>query len=133
MSEIKWNKKYAIGHDRIDFEHQIFVDLIAKIDDASKVEKNEHYIGRLLEELLAYTKFHFISEENIMYSISYPDYEVHKRHHRELLEQYNRKMIEIELGEQIIEDFIVFLKAWFVSHTLTEDKKIASFVQGKHV
>lgn len=133
MSDIKWEKKYEIGHERIDFEHQIFVDLIVKIDDAVKNEKDKNYIDRLLHELQAYATFHFISEENIMYSINYPDFESHKKHHNELLDKYNQKLMEIELDEQKVEDLIVFLKNWFVKHTLYEDKKIAIFVKGKNI
>ena len=133
MSNIKWEKKYEIGHERIDFEHQIFVDLIAKIDDAVKLGKDKNYIERLLNELRAYAAFHFISEENIMYSINYPDYEGHKQHHNELLDKYSQKLMEIDLEEQKIEDLIIFLKNWFVNHTLNEDKKIASFVKGKYI
>jgi len=133
MSDIKWEKKYEIGHERIDFEHQIFVDLIVKIDDAVKLRKDKSYIERLLNELRAYAVFHFISEENIMYSVNYPDYETHKQHHNELLDMYSQKLMGIELGEQKVEDLILFLKSWFVNHTLNEDKRIASFVKGKNI
>jgi len=131
MSDIKWKKKYEIGHRRIDFEHQIFVDLIAKIDDGAKMGKDKGYLERLLNELRAYAEFHFISEENIMYSVDYPDYEIHTQHHQKLLNEFGRELIEIEMGKKTIEEFLVFLKDWFVHHTLNEDKKIASFVKGK--
>ena len=133
MSDIKWEKKYEIGHKRIDFEHQIFVDLIVKIDDAVKNKQDKNYIERLLNELQAYATFHFISEENIMYSINYPDFEIHKKHHNELLDKYNQKLMEIALDEQKVEDLIAFLKSWFINHTLNEDKKIAMFVKGKYI
>jgi hemerythrin len=133
MSDIEWKKNYEIGHKRIDFEHQIFVDLISKIDDAAKQGKDSEYLKRLLSELRAYTVFHFISEENIMYSINYPEYESHKQLHAELLETYSQKFTEIYLGEKTIEDFILFLKDWFVTHTLTVDKRIASFVKDKYI
>ncbi len=131
MSVIEWKKKYEIGHSRIDFEHQIFVDLIAKIYDAAKEGKDKEYLQRLLYELNKYVEFHFVSEENIMYSINYPEYETHKHHHEKLLEIYNQKSMEIELGEQTIDDFLTFLLDWFVSHTIIEDKKIATYLKGK--
>jgi hemerythrin len=68
-----------------------------------------------------------------MYSINYPEYETHKHHHEKLLEIYNQKVMEIELGEQTIDDFLAFLLDWFVSHTINEDKKIATYVQGKTI
>jgi len=129
MSDIKWKKKYEIGHERIDLEHQIFVDLIAKIDDSVKFGEDKNYVARLLNELRAYTVFHFISEENIMYLINYPDYEAHKQLHIKLLDDYSQKIGAIDLDEHKIEDFIIFLKDWFINHTLCEDKKIASFIK----
>ena len=133
MSDIKWQKQYEIGHERIDFEHQIFVDLIAKIDDAVQLKKDPDYIERLLDELRAYATFHFISEENIMYTIDYPEYKLHTQHHNKLLETYSQKMMAIDLGEETTADLIIFLKDWFVNHTLNEDIKIAEFVRGKHI
>ncbi|MDH5612151.1 MAG: bacteriohemerythrin [Gammaproteobacteria bacterium] len=133
MSDIKWEKRYEIGHDRIDFEHQIFVDLIAKIDDAVKLGNDDNYVERLLNELRVYAVFHFISEENIMYLAGYPDYDTHKQHHDELLANFSQKIMESQLEKHKLEALIIFLKDWFVSHTLNEDKKIASFVEGKNV
>ncbi|MCW8854729.1 MAG: bacteriohemerythrin [Gammaproteobacteria bacterium] len=131
MSDVKWDKKYEIGHDRIDFEHQIFVDLVSRLDDAVHIHGDKDYIQRLLNELLAYTKFHFISEENIMISNNYPDYDEHRRHHMDLLERYNQNMMRILLDEEDMDDFIIFLKEWFIKHTVLEDKKIAKFIQKK--
>ena len=133
MSGITWSKKYEIGHARIDFEHQIFVDLIVRIHDAAKSGEDKDYLQRLLYELRKYAEFHFISEENIMYAIHYPEYEAHKLLHHKLLERYSQKTIEIELEEQTIDDFLTFLKDWFINHTLKEDSKIAAYVQGKQI
>lgn len=133
MSDIHWSKKYEIGHKRIDFEHQIFVDLISKLDNAVSSKMDKTYIEGLLKELHAYIKFHFISEENIMYSIEYPDYESHKNLHYKLLDDFNQKSLGISLDQKDIQEFIFFLKDWFVNHTLNQDKKIADFIKNKDV
>lgn len=133
MSDLKWKKKYEIGHPRIDFEHRIFVDLITRIYDAIAEKRDGGYLERLMYELQKYTEFHFVSEENIMYSIGYPDYDAHVEHHRELLERFSQKKMEMELGERTIEELLKFLVDWFLTHTLTEDRKIASFVHGKKI
>ena len=133
MSDIKWKASYEVGHERIDFEHRIFVDLIAKIDDATTLGKDMDYIQRLLYELQKYAEFHFVSEENIMYSIGYPDYASHKQHHQKLIETFSQKSLQIELGEQTINDFISFLKDWFINHTLHEDLKISEYVKHSEI
>ena len=46
-----------------------------------------------------------------------------KEEYNKLLEIYNQKVMEIELGEQTIDDFLTFLLDWFVNHTISEDKK----------
>lgn len=133
MSVIEWKQKYEIGHPRIDFEHQIFVDLIAKIHDAALERNDKDYLQRLLYELRKYAEFHFISEENIMYSINYPECKLHQELHNQLLDKFSQKTMEIELGERTIEEFLGFLMDWFVHHTLSEDKKIANYVHDKNV
>lgn len=133
MSDIKWEKKYEIGHERIDFEHQIFIDLIATIDDAVKLGEDNSYIEKLLIELRAYAVFHFISEENIMYLTNYPDYEVHKKEHNEFLDKFSQKLMEIDIEEQKVEDLLIFFMDWFASHTFNEDKRIASFINGEYL
>jgi len=133
QKDFKWEKRYEIGHSRIDFEHQIFVDLIQKIAHEVKLGTNKKYMERLLYEIRKYTEFHFISEENIMYSINYPEYETHKKLHEGLLETFSQQLMGIELNEQTIDTFLDFLGGWFVNHTLNEDKKIANFVKGKNI
>lgn len=133
MSAIEWKKKYEIGHPRIDFEHQIFVDLVSRIFDAVNETGDEEYLQRLIYELRKYTEFHFVSEENIMYLARYPNYDLHVESHRELLERFSQKKMEMDLGEKTIEEFLRFLMDWFVNHTLSEDRKLANFVEGKKI
>ncbi|MCU7924131.1 MAG: hypothetical protein KZQ88_15690 [Candidatus Thiodiazotropha sp. (ex Dulcina madagascariensis)] len=63
-----WDKKFELGHERIDFEHST---ISAEAGNGSGKER----ILRLLAELRKYAEFHFLSEENEMLKVNYPDNE----------------------------------------------------------
>ena len=125
--QLDWNSSFEVGHERIDFEHQIFLGLIKKLAETEK--SSEDTFARYLIELRKYAEFHFVSEENIMLDCDYPDYEIHHSHHIDLLQKfddnYNRyKKQGLEEGE-----FVAFLYEWFVHHTVIEDLRLSEYVK----
>lgn len=122
-----WQSKFEIGHQRIDFEHRIFLDLVNNIVEHLQQNKSRDTIIRLILELEKYAIFHFVSEENIMIEMNFPELEEHRSLHHNLLDELSNKKIEFELGNNEFEDFVEFLYNWFIQHTLQEDKKVAQF------
>lgn len=129
--EIHWSTKFEIGHDRIDFEHRIFLDLIIAVNDKVNTSCDCRQINRLLNEIVEYARFHFVSEENIMEEIEYPELELHKLLHSELLSKIT-KLINVNSTKDLdYKELVDFLYEWFVSHTAFEDKKIALFIDNR--
>lgn len=121
---IPWESKYDTGVDRIDFEHKIFLELINSFIFAIENEVNKTELTRLIIEIEKYAEFHFISEENLMHRINYPEIKEHRIEHFELLERFNiAKNSKCDFTE-----FYMFLKDWFVNHTIEEDSKIKDFL-----
>lgn len=129
MEKISWDDKFAIGNERIDFEHRIFVDLIRIIQDSYEAGDPPERIKRLIDELEKYSRFHFLSEENIMIDIGYPAYESHKMLHLDLLQELNYQKNIREITKSSIEQFLEFLFYWFVNHTINEDRKIIDYLK----
>ncbi|MBI9034330.1 MAG: hemerythrin family protein [Bacteroidales bacterium] len=94
-------------------------------------DKANNYFNRYHNELAAYARFHFISEENFMEEIQYPEYKQHQQLHDNLLETFHNITINIEEGKLNKQEFINFLKAWFIHHTINEDKKISIYYKSK--
>lgn len=129
---IRWESKYDVGHTRIDFEHRIFLDLINSYRDKLGEETSKEALLRVLNEIVKYAEFHFVSEENIMTECDYPEREEHARLHRQLLADINRKSGEmLTLSMDGIEPimFYSFLVDWFIHHTIEVDKKLADFIR----
>ena len=74
---IQWKKEYETGNPLIDAEHRLLVMLFRKLDVAIKTHAPDAIVSRIVLEVSQFVKFHFISEENIMYETKYPSIEGH--------------------------------------------------------
>lgn len=125
--DIEWKEEYNLGIEEIDFEHRIFVSIIKKIDDVVNSD-TEKSLLRLIMELKKYAAFHFQSEENTMIDVNFPDIINHKNQHERLLSKLQLIILQIEMDQIELNKLPTFLMEWFVSHTLEEDKKLATFL-----
>jgi len=126
---LKWNHKYEIGHDRIDAEHEIFLGLIADFQQASDQDHSREKLIRILNEVEKYADFHFVSEENIMIDVAYPEKEHHAMLHRELLARLKDQSQQFRTEHISAEEVFEFLFQWFAIHTSNEDKKLVDYIQ----
>lgn len=125
---LTWSQKYELGHERIDFEHRIFVSLIAAVEDEFAGDNARPRLQRLLNEVLKYAEFHFVSEENMMEDVGYPDLAAHRDAHRALLSTLRDRANEFAGGRLEVPALVDFLFHWFALHTTQEDRKVVSFI-----
>lgn len=131
MIKTQWDVKFEIGHQRIDFEHQIFLDLIRNVSEVLEKRAEKEYIHRLLTEIKMYAEFHFYSEETIMLEIAYPDIDEHQKEHVRLLSKYNTMLYKYHHCAASGEELVDFLFSWFALHTTTSDKRIVNYLKKK--
>lgn len=129
MTDIKWDAKYSIGHERIDHEHQVFLDLIRNASLAVENNYPKDKVLRLMNEVKKYAEFHFYSEENIMLDVEYPDYEEHCKKHRMLLSNLENQLHNYNTYNGDLSVVVEFLYNWFALHTTTIDKELAAYIQ----
>ena len=130
MIKILWDRKFSVGHERIDHEHQVFLDLIRNVslmDDQDSSQQQR--ILRTLREIHKYAEFHFLSEENIILDVSYPESAIHKKEHEHLLAQLNDQIYAFTHEESRLESLVEFLFQWFAMHTTDIDKRLASYIE----
>lgn len=129
--EILWIPDFETGVEEIDLQHHYFVDLINRLSRLLPRTEDRAYQARLLSELIKYAQFHFVSEENIMYSIGYEGLEQHKNLHFDLLNILNAKIGMFQQDMAEADEVIGFLREWFVMHTLAEDKKVSALLKSR--
>lgn len=124
MVDTNWQRKYEIGHPRIDFEHRIFLDLIDQLAQQADSGVPAKRLLRTCAELYKYADFHFFSEEGLMEDVEWPGTAAHKALHRELLKQLQDYIDSVALDHVRTSEMITFLVQWFTSHTGSEDRKL---------
>jgi hemerythrin len=129
MIGIEWDKKFELGHERIDFEHRIFLDLIRSVSKLSATDADPKRLSRTLSEVLKYAEFHFLSEENLMEDIHYPEIEEHRYEHRMLLAQIAEIINGSRRQQNNLDDIVDFLFRWFALHTTQVDKRLIHYIE----
>ena len=127
-----WDDTLLVGVARIDHEHKVFFDLILSLSEVDDNVDNHSHVLDLLRELELYAQFHFCSEENIMKSVQYPDYETHASEHRSLLGKLKTRIREFQTKSISLPAIVSFLWQWFSFHTTKVDMQLAQFIQEKH-
>lgn len=130
---LQWKESYSIGIELIDAQHKHLFDLgnsaLDLMKSDSSLDKSEQII-QLIDDLLQYTKFHFLSEESYMLNIDFPLYENHKKEH----DAFIQKITDINLATissnqyKHIQDLVIFLLNWIVTHIFENDTLIAKSI-----
>ncbi len=130
MSVIAWDDSMSVGVEVLDNDHKKLIDLINRLAEAGNSTGSEQTVGEVLDELVAYTRYHFRREEAWQAAAGYPDLERHKEIHEDLTEQVEEVRDDYRKGysESLTRDVLVFLRDWLKKHILGEDKKYVAYV-----
>ena len=128
MIAIEWSSKFEVGHERIDFEHKIFLNLIREASRLPGRGVSRERVLLHLNEVKQYAVFHFTSEENIMFDVGYPDIEPHKKEHEMLLALFDSRAHLYRSGEIELDEVVEFLFEWFALHTTQVDTRLAKYI-----
>lgn len=124
---IEWDGRLATGIGVVDLEHRMMVMLARKLDLAIAKRMPKSVVLRIFDELIALTRFHFVSEENLMREIHFPEVEPHTRVHSHLVSQLHviagRINDEREPPGRALDD----LWHWLIDHATHMDAKFAEF------
>ena len=73
MSLISWNESLVTGIDVIDKQHFVLVEKINDLYNYLETGKMDENIENMLLSLVAYTEYHFETEENYFNRFYYPN------------------------------------------------------------
>jgi hemerythrin len=91
-------------------------------------------MGKILDELVNYTKTHFAQEEKYFDQFKYPEVEKHKNEHTILTTKAVALQTEFKSGKTALSiQTMNFLKDWLTNHIMVSDKAYSSFLIGKGV
>ena len=122
MAFLEWNEELSTGVSAIDSQHARLIVLLNGISDAVKTGQPEEHIRSLLDELIAFTRFHFESEERLMRQSGYTDILIHQQVHRKLLEDLLSIQRRFEGASLMLT--LQALKDWLIKHITESDRRL---------
>ena len=87
---------------------------------------NDRFSTGSLNELAAYTDYHFKAEETILEKTHCPAVAAHKLEHKEFVDWLTKTKARFTEGKQkreFLNEVINYLKGWLTSHIVNRDKK----------
>lgn len=129
-----WRPEMSVGHPDIDNDHRRLVDLLNAFEGAAGREPSEAVLHDTLLQLQDYVIDHFGREEAIQRQAGYPFVVEHKREHDALVERLTEfaKTYFIARRRPVdraaLAEFAVFLREWFVVHTMGADLRMKGWV-----
>ena len=123
MGFIEWTPDLSVHVKKIDDQHKKLFDIINQIYELSDFEKTKEKLDKVLNELIEYTRVHFSTEEKYFEKCNYPGTEEHIAEHMKLIEQVLDFKRRFDNDEDIISEFLDFIKSWLDDHLKTMDQK----------
>ena len=100
------------------------------LNDAVKDNASRETLSLMFDDLVAYTDFHFLSEEQLMREYGYGEDEAHRKEHRLLLEESHYLKERLIDGSELLA--LQSLKDWVLAHILYMDKNLAAHILRQH-
>ena len=134
MSLINWEESLSVNIKEIDLQHQKLIQIINDLHEAMRQKKTQDLLGKIIDELIAYTSTHFLTEEAYFEKYQYGDRLSHKRIHTDFVKKVGEFKKEFSAGKLMLSmEIMTFLKEWLVKHIQGDDKKYGPFLNSKGV
>lgn len=120
---IKFKDNYKTGIPVIDAQHQELFSIVNRLE-LGILEQNVTLLMSILDEIIKYTKYHFITEEVFLADIDYERLERHKALHRKMQAEAREFKHKVESSDNplpLFVDLFDTLKNWLIDHVLNED------------
>lgn len=134
MSFVQWSDDYSVKVRIIDQQHKKLMALVNQMHDGLLAQRGDETLKSVLRGLVAYTEWHFLTEERLMVAHRYPGYKAHKSEHEALAEKvlnFQSKFDSTDRPRAL--DVMNFLKEWLIDHILGTDKLLRPYLSSKGV
>ncbi len=130
MALLTWDDSLSVKMNDIDDQHKKLFALINDVHQAMGAGKGNEVMGKVMGELLKYTRDHFAYEEKMLKRIGYPKLVEHQKVHVYLTEQVAELNDKLSTGKPVSSVQVSnFLKDWLKSHILKVDMHYSRFYQ----
>ncbi|MGP1414825.1 MAG: bacteriohemerythrin [Treponema sp.] len=129
MDFVTWSDKFSVKVASIDEQHKKLVAVINELYNAMKAGKTKEQMGKILGDLVDYTKYHFSYEEKLLEKVGYKDIVEHKKKHVAFVDKISTALESYKSGKLIMTiDICNFLQDWLIHHIQGTDQKYSQLL-----
>lgn len=134
MALLEWSQEYSVNVRQMDEQHKNLVGMINELDESISNGTVNEAVKPVLDELLDYTAYHFISEEKLLEMYGYPRLRQQKQEHEALTWRVLDLRSRYEAGEGVGPmEVLDFLTEWLKNHLIASDKDYGAYLNSKGV
>ena len=126
-----WKEIYSLNNEQLDDEHKNLFKIAEEAFAVVKPELKHEKIKTVLNKLYEYMKTHFSHEEEYMQEINYPQFEIHKDIHNNIVNTINDFIKELPTlsADSFEKELARLIDTTIINHIIQEDKKIIIWVK----
>ncbi|MBF0263206.1 MAG: bacteriohemerythrin, partial [Magnetococcales bacterium] len=129
---IIWTGKMEVNVPALDADHRNLIRIINELHAALQSNQGQKLLGKILDELLTYTRTHFTREERHMQDIGFPDLAAHQEEHRLFAEKATAYQKKLEVDPfALSSDVLQHLRAWLTQHIQGSDMAYRRHAEGR--
>jgi hemerythrin-like metal-binding protein len=133
MAFFNWSDNLSVGVKASDDDHKKLIEMLNRLHVGMKSGQGKEVVGKVLDGLVSYTKFHFAREEEFFAKTGYPAVE-HKKEHMDLVKKAEELQSRYKSGEAALSiETLDFLKDWLTIHIQGTDKKYSSHLNANGI
>ncbi|MFO1434269.1 MAG: bacteriohemerythrin [Candidatus Competibacteraceae bacterium] len=125
---------YSVDSAALNSEHEVQVELINALRQAVEQGQKGAVVDEILDQLIAYTNAHFMSEQLLMRLYAYPFYESHTQEHDRLIEQVQNLQEHYRAGDMTMTlQASSALREWLLDHIKGLDHGLGMYLSQQGV
>ncbi|HJP17395.1 MAG TPA: bacteriohemerythrin [Nitrospinota bacterium] len=134
MSLFDWSDRFSVNVEEMNEHHKKLIGILNLLHDEKLAERAEEVLGKVLDELVDYTKIHFKKEEELLEQYEFPELAVHKKEHENLILKVDAMQKKYYAGNKdMTTDVAILLNDWLAEHIVVKDKKYGIYLNSKGV
>ncbi len=135
---INWSSDFATGVNIIDEQHKELFRIgneLSLMVVKTRNQDSSEQIKEKITELMAYTRYHFSTEEKLFIIYNYKFSEEHKLQHQDFIEYMNSFEFSNNVNEQLlnIKRLVNYIAKWIFTHIHDSDMKFVTTLSDKNI
>jgi len=128
----RWSDGFAIGLGEVDEQHAKLVEILNQLARYHTSNVADADLLRVFDELVAYTAYHFGTEEGLMdeFRVAETHSLAHRRAHQAFVEQALAARRDAEKSpHEVTGNLLAFLTNWLIQHILGMDRRLGEEIR----